>query len=162
MTLWGYKIAGGGLLLASAIFYGFFMVKKERVKVAELVSFRDFVRFISDNIEHRMIPIPDIVRECTIETLSHIGFLSSACQYGIMTAWEKGTWEMDGEAREVLGTFFLKIGRGYREDELDLCRYTIKRLEGILEKVQGDIKNKEKMYRTVPLMLALSVMLILL
>ena len=77
-------------------------------------------------------------------------------------AWDGQTFAVSGEARELVQEFVRTIGNGYRAEELRLCEYTIGRLRGILDRARTDAAGQLRLYRTVPMLLALSVILILL
>lgn len=66
------------------------------------------------------------------------------------------------EEQGIIRNFILEIGQGYREDALRLCEYTLTRLAEAEKKRSGAIGGEERMYRTVPLMFALSLVLMFL
>ncbi len=155
------KLAGGGALLLAAVIYGRGKIAGLRRSCTELSAFTDLVRYIGDNIEHFMKPIPDIVASFRGEYLRSSGFMASAEEIGLRAAWEGSDFGFPSEAKDILSDFFASIGTGYASDELKLCAYTEKRLSAILEASEAESKNKERIYKTIPPMLAGSVVLIL-
>ena len=63
--------------------------------------------------------------------------------------------------KEIQTKQFSKVMRGYKDEEVALCKYTHMKLAECEEKLSSALKDKEKLYRTIPPMLALSVILIL-
>ena len=65
----------------------------------------------------------------------------------------------DKECARDIFSFAEKIGDAYRDEQTELCRYTEDRLRAVLEKRKSSAHDREKLYRTIPLLLALSVIL---
>jgi len=156
------KYIGAGVLLISAVLYGYTMIRRERVKVVEISSFCELIKFIRDNIKYKMVTLPVIFSEYHGAYFEKIGFIEAIRNFGIKRAWAEFSWVMEKDEIALIDSFVKNIGSGYRDDEIQLCEYTLERLEDAIESKSSDLKNKEKIYRTIPLMLALSVMLIIL
>lgn len=156
------KIIGAVILLAAAFGYGYLKIREERRKIAETDALCDLVSFIRQNIAHYMKPLPDIFAaysdRCGL--LEENGFIEICRTNGIRAAWEETVFHLPDNVREAMADFVRSIGGGYREDELHLCDYTLEQFEKAGLKMREEIKGKEKLYRTIPPLLALSVMLI--
>ena len=66
---------------------------------------------------------------------------------------------LPGGAGKILSEYIDKAGGNYEAEELRLCRYTIDALERIQNTARRELQEKTKLYRTLPLMVALSVVL---
>ena len=148
------------LILLSAVFYGWTKIYAERNKLKETSAFYDFIRYIRDNIEHFSKPLPEICKNYQNQYFTKRGLSSQIERCGIKSALEAYVFLMSEEDTDTVLQFAREIGGGYREDELRLCDYTLKRLEGSIAAQKGEIKNKEKMYKTIPVLLAASVILL--
>lgn len=156
------KIFGALILLAASVAYGFMKIREERRKIELIDAFCELVRCIRENIAHYMKPLPQIFESYSGGVLEDNGFLGDCRTLGIHIAWERSSarMDLDEKARRVIGDFAESVGGGYREDELNLCGFTIAELEKIISSIREESAGREKMYRTIPPLLALSVMLI--
>ena len=154
-----YKILGSLILIISAIAFGLKKIKSERAKLKEITAFADMIKFIQNNIEHYNKPLPDIFAEYHNDHLSEL--LDRIRTSGINKAVANYSFNIAASISEKIICFANKIGSGYTDDELSLCQYTYKSLLESETKMRIEIRNTEKMYLTIPVLLALSVILIL-
>lgn len=152
---------GAGILVASAWFVSAGLIRDHKTGLQELEALYDMISYVRDNIEHLMKPLPDIFETYTNDYLETCGFLPAVRQTDLRQAWDVQAFAITGEARHLVHDFIQNIGSGYRTEELRLCEYTIGRLRGILDHARADTANQLKLYKTVPMMFALSVILIL-
>ncbi len=155
------KLLGAVILLSASLYYGQTKISSERDKLCLVSSLGDMVRFIGERIEHFSEPLPEILAAYRNEYLGQIGYLDEIRSHGIKSASLISEKSSPSGELEVFEEFAAKIGKGYREEEIALCRYTYERLSEHEKKLEGALKDKEKLYRTIPPMLALSVILIL-
>ncbi len=156
-----FEFIGAGIVLVSALFLSFRLTRDHRAHLRELDAFYNMIVYIRDNIDHFMKPLPDIFQTYTNETLERCGFLPKVRKTDLSQAWRGQTFMISEECRTLLNDFCTQIGSGYRTEELRLCEYTLSRLHNILEKNRNELNNRLKLYKTVPLLFALSVILIL-
>lgn len=152
---------GGGILLVAAWLISSDLINNYKTKLCELEALYDMISYIRDNIEYRMKPLPDIFNGYGNEYLEHCGFLEAVRKTDLSQAWLTQKFALSGEAYRLIQDFIKEIGGGYQTEELRLCEYTLVRLHDILEKIHEDSANQLKLYRTVPMMFALSIILIL-
>jgi len=152
---------GAGILIAAAWCVSAGLIRDHKTGLRELEAWYDMISCIRDNIEHLMKPLPDIFQTYTNDCLETCGFLPAVRRTDLRQAWDGQTFTLTGEAYRLIRDFVRSIGSGYRTEELRLCEYTLGRLHGILERARADDANQRKLYKTVPMMLALSVILIL-
>lgn len=155
------ELIGGIILLLAAWLIGSDLINNYKTKSRELEALYDMVAYIRDNIEYRMKPLPDIFDVYTNEYLEHCGFLEAVRKTDLSQAWLAQKFALNGEAYRLIEDFIKEIGSGYQAEEVRLCEYTLARLHDILEKNHADATNQLKLFRTVPVMFALSIILIL-
>lgn len=158
------KTLGSATFVVAAIYYGAIMIREERSKLTTSDAICEMIRYVRDNIEHFMKPLPDIFASYRNDTLERIGFLSDVRENGLRDAQLDryfGKNYVDGEVFAVLADFCGKIGGGYRDDEIRLCDYAIARIEKRTAKMKDDFSSKTKIYRTLPPLFALSILLII-
>lgn len=158
------KTAGSATLVFSTIYYGAVMIREERSKLTTADAICEMMRYVRDNIEHFMKPLPDIFASYRNDALERTGFLADVRENGLKYAQidrHFGKNSVDTEVLAVLNDFCGKIGGGYRDDEIRLCDYSIAQIEKRTAKMKDDFSSKAKIYRTLPPLFALSVLLIL-
>ena len=155
------KLIGAATLLVTSVYYGQVKITAERVRITKLSALADMVKFIGEKIEHFSTPLPEILSEYSNSYLDRIGYLESVRSHGLnKTVSDLELSEADTEYILVM-QFADSIGKGYKDEEVSLCKYTHMKLAECEVKLSSALKDKEKLYRTIPPMLALSVILIL-
>jgi len=155
------KWLGAGILLIAAGLLSRGLTHEHRKVLRELEALCDMVQYIRDNIDHLMKPLPEIFASYQNDYLETIGFLQRIRHNGLKQAWDEQSFSISGEPHLLLTDFNRTIGSGYRTEELRLCDYTLSRLKEHLDRLHKDSSNLLKLYKTVPVMFALSIILIL-
>ncbi len=155
------KLVGCTLLFLSALYYSMTRQKQEKTKLTILGELCDLFGYLQKNIECFSSPLGDLYRSYTSPVLSAWGFYQT---------WQEDSPEaavdmlpsLSADVRKVLVQYGAKAGQGYKEDEMRLCRYTREVLTEELEKQRQESGGKRKMYRTMPFLLVLSIVLLFL
>jgi len=155
------KLIGSAVILGASVYYGQIKIRAERRKIEDISSFAELVKHIGECIEYFSQPLPEIFNEYRNEHLDNSGFMTIVKSKGLMYAVQNCGMSFGREELDNIIKFAQTIGKGYREEEVSLCRYTYSKLTDAEEKKRTALKDKEKLYRTIPPMLALSVILIL-
>ena len=77
-------------------------------------------------------------------------------------AVEETEWRLSSGELAVLRDLASRLGRGFREEQTALCRYAGDRLEDALEKLRAEEAGRARLWRSIPLLAALSLILLLL
>ncbi len=163
--VWVYKLCGTIILLIASLVFGWKKIREERLKIRGAEDLGDLVEYISEQIEYTMKPLPEILGSYQSSFLAESGLIAAAQEYGVKEAWERCGNRLtlpEGNVRKIFGEFCKEIGRGYRKEELELCGLTLKRLRSEIDRMKKDTVNREKLYRTLPPLMVLSMVLILL
>ncbi len=155
------KISGIFLILGSSAVFSIALLAEWREKIRFTKELLYFVGFIRENIEYLKKPLPAIFESYKSDCLEKTGFLPMARRSGFAAAWKANRVKTYAVIDEVMSEFSKNIGKGYLDEEVRLCKYTEERLSDIVKKLEKEQKNKEKLYKTIPVMIALSVVLIL-
>ena len=162
MAEYGVKLAGALLLLLAAGWYGWNGIREERQRLRELEALWELVRFVRSNIGNFARPLPEIYADFRNAVLEADGFLPILREKGAEEALRSCRIpRRDAEVGRIMEGFARGIGKGYQAEEEKLCSYTEERLAELLGKRRGETADREKLYRTIPMMLALSAALIL-
>lgn len=154
------RAAGALLLLLSAIGLGAASIRAEKRRRRELDALLSLVRHIRENIEHFSRPLGEIYARFDNPVLAASGFLTRLRQSGMEQAVRETASDVGEEEREVLLAFAGSLGRGYREEQIALCRYTGEKLAQIAENLAKAAPDRERLWRTLPVLAALSLILL--
>ena len=153
------KLSGCALTVLSSVLWGQKKIRAERRKTAELGSLVSLVGFIGANISHFCRPLPEIYADFSDELLDSSGFTGLLRENGLKAALEGSSLSLDKNVMDGLTKFAARLGGDYRDEQIELCEYERKRLLSALKERKTAAHDKEKLYRTCPVLLALSAVL---
>ena len=144
-----------------AFFYGLEMSRSEKYSLVLTKALCDFVKFTGQHIENFRTPLPRIYGDYFDESLEREGFCEILCRKGLSEALLLIRNKIPVEVFSEMEKFSLSIGAGYEKGQADLCTYTAQRLENIIQERQEKLSSRLRMCRLLPLLLALSLVLLL-
>jgi len=153
---------GAVLLLAAAAGWGFCEIRDGRRHILELEAVLDLIRAVREGIDRLSAPLSEIYAAYENPVLRESGFLTLLREKGMAEAVEGTEWRLSPEELAVLRDLASRLGRGFREEQAALCRYAGDRLEDALEKRRTDEDGRARLWRSIPLLAALSLILLLL
>ncbi len=163
------KLIGGLAVILSSAIWGNLRGADERKKLSSLEEFISLVNFVNGNIEHFKTPLCEIYRQFAESSSDKrrlspemSRFIRIAEKDGISAAWNQNILNLPDEAEPTAMKFVTEVGRGYADEEAELCRYTVESLTTTLEKLKEEVAGRVKMWRTLPPLFASSVVLIFL
>lgn len=154
------KTMGIIVLMTTAMYYSYsrqWLGQQKRKILEELCSLMDWIQ---KSIECYAKPLDEISQEYTSPVLKNYGFYTTWQTQNLLTAFRELPY-LPENVREVLLQYGKTVGQGYKEEELRLCRYTCEQLNRLLIKQKEDLHTRNKMYRTLPFLLVLSIVLLL-
>lgn len=152
------RVAGALLLLAAAFGFGVSMRRQEKRHIRALESALTIIQHARRNIELFDTPLDELFSDYpeSADTALREALQNKPLGQAIAPLLQ----DMEEEA-ELMRKFARELGSGYKDDALKLCDYTEKRLEERLRKMKGDYPARAKLYTALPLLFALSVILLL-
>ena len=156
------RCLGAVLLLTAAAGWGFYEIREGRQRIRELEAVRDMVRTVREGIDRLSAPLSEIYASYENPTLAACGFLHLLRTAGMERAVEDTEWRLSPAEQGILSELALHLGRGFREEQTALCRYAEDRLSDALEKRRADEDGRARLWRAIPLLAALSLILLLL
>ncbi len=159
------KLIGSVTLILSALYYSYLLLQNAKKKLDGLDALCTMIAYIQNNIETLMRPIGEIVHSFSDYPPTLEPFMACAREMGLKEASIRCASSLSflgSKAYDVLCTFSHSIGCGYREDEIRLCTYCHKALTEIASNERAEMQKKKKLYKTLPVMSALSVVLLFL
>lgn len=153
------KWMGALVLLLASVGYGTLCIGEERKRYHLLFGTVAFVERIGENVRHFAKPLSEIYGLCAGTVPD--AFLQLCQKEGIRSAWEKSPLTLHEGWGEVMENFCFHIGTSFHEDCVHLCDYTLGQLEKEAQKQKEELGKKEKLYRTLPPLGALSLVLLM-
>lgn len=155
------RIIGSAILLCVSIILSQAITSTVRKREVELVEICDLIRFIRNNIDSFLTPIGAILSGYSSPALKRCGFTSAMHISGLAAAVNTDGISLFGNERELLSAFAEKLGLGYREEEVRLCDYYLAEFTEIAKREKEENDKKSRMYRYLPPLAALSLIIIL-
>ena len=155
------KILGALLLMLSAIYFSYAKISASRKRIIEVAAFIDMITEVKNSILHFSKPIPEIFASYNNEYFEKEGLIECIKTQGAKTAIQNYQFAGKNEIVSVVTSLFNKLGDGYTEEAVNLCSYTLEKLSDIRDRLTIENKNAEKLYRSLPILAVLSVILIL-
>ncbi len=153
------KMLGGVILLITALYYSKTKQQQEQTKLTILTELCDLFGYLQKNIEHFSSPLGDLFRSYTSPALAKWNFYTVWQEHSLA----KAVCQLPGLSegiRKTLTDYDTKAGQGYKEEELQLCRYTREILSEELQRKRQESGGKNKLYKTMPFLLVLSIVLL--
>lgn len=154
------KTIGIIMLFLTAFHYSRSHQKAEDLQCGILTELCSLFSYIQKNIDCFTKSLGEIGREYTSPLLEEYGFYTIWKQHSLLHAIESIPC-IPLQTRELLLQYARSAGQGYKEEELHLCRYTHEHLQEMLTMQKEERNTKNRMYRTLPYLLVLSIVLLL-
>ena len=155
------KIAGCAVAVFCSAVWGYEKSKTVRFSVRMSESLRDLVKRIGDDIDVLCRPLDEIYSTYSDEILEGTGFLDDLRENGFLRALDTVSDTLPAEAMQILIPFAMRLGGGDRESETALCKRTVMLLTDLIDDKKEKLPEKMKMYRVLPLLCALSVVILI-
>ncbi len=154
-------VKGAGILILTltAVYYSWYGQQWENKKHRTMKALYEMFLYIQKSIECYAMPLGEIFRNCSNPVLEETEFLPY---------WKRGELKdavntlkgLTPAVESALLHYAENAGSGYKDAELQLCHNVIAELETALNSQSEMIKNKNKLYRTMPFLFVLSVVLL--
>ena len=156
------NIIGGALILASSLGISVYLISEGKRRICACEAVCALITFIKQNIEAFGTPIDGILDTCRIDYLDNCAFGEVMRQKGLPSAASEGILTLGKEAQNDFETFAENIGKGYRDEEIKRCDYYLSRFELHLAEERERYERYTPMYRYLPPLGAMSVIIMLL
>ena len=157
-----YTLAGSAILLGAAFLWGCERTSKEKKKLSIIGELNSLVRYIESHIRNFRTPLFDIYEQYSSKELMKCGFIETMRADGFLAAVSKVEGILPVETVDHLKKFGKMIGNGYEKEQSELCLFLSEQLLAKEKKLYGELPKKVKMYRLLPVLLAVTVIILLL
>ncbi len=135
------KYIGALFIMCGCIVLSYFYECKERSRLSHLIKIRDFINYIKIKINFFLTPCHQLFSEYDDEFIKKL----------IENNFDNVSDYYDEPILSDITHFFANLGNGLKEEQINLCDYIIQKLDDSIKKVEGEIKNKIKIFRTLTL-----------
>lgn len=149
------------LLLTSALGISLYLMAEGKQRITALEAVCSLIGFIRQNIKTFGTPLDGILDSCRIEYFEKISFGPLLRQKGLAVAAKECTFPIDRNAKLEFEAFAESAGKGYRDEEIKRCEYYLSRFEAYLATEKERFHRLRPMYRYLPILGALSVIIML-
>ena len=156
------RCVGAVLLLTAAAGWGYIEIREGRRRIRELEAVLDLIRVVREGIDRLSAPLSEIYAAYENPVLAANGFLFLLRTEGMAKAADGAGWRLSSAELDILRYLAGRLGRGFREEQTALCRYAEDRMTDALEKRRADEAGAARLWRSIPLLAALSLILLLL
>ena len=129
------KWIGTVVLVLAAMQYSYAYQKHEQMKLRLLTELCDLFAYIQKNIECFSKPLGELCRGYSSPALAQLGFYD-CWQEGRIHDMQHTLRLLSASEKDTVQQYFRNAGQGYKEEELQLCRYTLDRLREALKHQQ--------------------------
>ena len=157
-----WRIFGALLIIGASVYMGHFIASYGKRKLRSTEEALLLIKYIRRNIEAYLTPVGEILKGYTSEYLEICGFADAMRESGLKTAVEGEYLELPQAVKDDLSAFAEKLGSGYAEDELKMCDYYIGRLEESAAAAREKLTVNGRLYRLLPPIGGLSLIILLL
>ena len=154
------KFAGVAALFFSSLLFGLTKIREQRRRLTETKAVAALVHRIRTEIEAFRRPLPEIYATYRSDVLEEDGFLPLLRSGGLTEAIPALAHLPDVAA--ILIPLAERLGQGDAAEEVGRCRIAEEGLLALSVSYEKDSASVEKLYRTIPVMMAASAALILL
>ncbi len=154
------RLAGAAILMCASLFLSLRLTAAKRKRERELYEICDLIRYVRNNIDSFLTPLGSIFSKFSSPALDSCGFVEALENGGLSSAAVSEGISLLSNERRLLLAFSEKLGLGYRDEEIRLCDYYYKEFSEIARREREENDKKSKMYKYLPPLAALSLIII--
>ncbi len=155
------RICGLILLLSASVGVSFTLIGREAKRIRELEGICELIRYIKNNIDSFLMPLEGIFLSFHCDELEKCGFEAEMKAHGLAAAAGADFLSVDGKALGALSAFAGSLGTGFRDDEVKRCEYYLELFGALAVSEKEKAARNRDMYRYLPPLAALSLILVL-
>ena len=154
------RMIGALAVVTSGVYAACIFNSGTRQVLRQTEAFISLLRFIRSQIECFALPLPQALGRCPAEILKGCGY-DRAEKPSSGEHLMAGCCIEDTSVRRSMERFFSEIGRGYREEQLNLCDYCISSLEERRAHMASQLPMKIKVNSALSIVGAVAVVILL-
>ena len=154
------KIAGGAILLLSALLLANYKNKSAALEITRVDGFLAFFKFMRDKIDCYVLTVPEIFSRCDRETLYACGLENDLKPKTISEFFSLSDVRGEGLLR-ILDAFEADFGKSYKDTEIRLLDRYISMLEDEKKRLEAALPSRKRLNLTLLIALATAIIILL-
>ncbi|MBE7043740.1 MAG: hypothetical protein E7399_09685 [Ruminococcaceae bacterium] len=155
------RLIGLTIMIGSAVYYSVTLVRRAKRRIQQTEELCNLILYIKNNIEAFMTPVQDIIASFSSRDEEISYFLGQAMQNGLFDSAANATLGISKEGMVLFNEFACRVGKNYKDEEIRMCEYYYNELSSLLKREKEETGQRMKMYKTLPVMSAISIALML-
>ena len=155
------KIFGSAIVLLVGIYLGNKLCSEQRIKLITIEALIEFTEFIRTSIYTSRMPLMEIYALFDNKSLHERGFIYQLNQHGLKSALCTVSEYISDKSLTTLNSFADNIGGMNTDTQLKLCEETTKLLNEEYKKQENIFSKKERIYKTLPILFATSIIIMM-
>ena len=156
------KLLGALLILTSGIFCSRLICEKKKKRLKTINALIELLEHIRSSIQTARLPLNDIYELFNNDALESCGFNYILKTQGLQIALDS--------IKDIIGTNIYdavivtsaKLGGINISEQIGMCNYSINKLQNEHQKEREQFTEKQKLYKALPILCALSVIILIL
>ncbi len=155
------RLTGAAIILITCFLYGNMLTRKAEAKVHLTEALCSFVMYINTSIKTARVPLNSIFYSFKNDALEDAGFSERLCCEGLLSAINHIESAIPREVFDAMIYLEKNIGGIDIESQTGICAYVEESLKEELKKAKNNFNNKKRMYRMLPVLAGLSVIILI-
>ncbi len=155
------KAIGTVIILTACCLYGNALTKSAERSLLATDALISFVAYINTSIKTARIPLGNIFSSFFNEELSKLGFIEKLNSDGLAAAIKTVEEYLSAEGIEAMNYLNANIGGMDIESQSRICEYVEDKLKKELESMKQTFNEKRRMYRMLPVLAGISVIILI-
>ena len=156
------RLCGSFLLLLASSIVSMMLSRVGKRRLLSLQEVINLLKYIRNNISSFKTPLDGIFNNYRSDLFDSVGFSDAMKSEGLCAAFSRSYLDIPSEVETHLIEFSCSLGTGYADDEIKRCDYYVSVIQEIAEKERTRVEKSRELYRFLPTLAALSVIIILL
>ena len=154
------QFVDGALLFAASLGVSIMLTYESKRRIQNIEAVIRLIEFIKRNIDSFLTPLNGIYTEYSCDVLERCGFSEEMKTQGLKSAVECGYLHLPEKMDDAFLSFAEKLGEGYRDEEVKRCEYYLGIFADLAEGEREKARKNRDLYRYIPPLGALSLLLV--
>ncbi len=147
------KLLGSILIIFASIMSSYFYEQKLKKSIKSTEELCDLINYIKNKIEYFSLAINDILEgyQTDSDFINDLINSKELCDLSLL----------ENTVANDVKSFFVRLGKGFKKEQLALCDYTLKSLEASKDKIKIEFTKKAKVFRSLSLFAGIGCVILL-
>lgn len=157
-----FKLLGALLLTATGGYGAWMLGHRDSLRIDRVEAWIALLRLTKNQIDCFSLPVPEILSRCEPSLLARIGWEGEAPQGFVEITESDAVSMLSMEGKRIARGFSEEIGKGYRQEQLRACDYSIGLFSAERDRLLSELPKKRKRDITLCMAAAIGTVILLL